>query len=873
MQGEEVNLRGKGMVTGCTFALVAWTSVLPGTGPHKGLVSRPGKAGFVSGVHHQTEFDSGWTAIAVPSDAPKRRCEGCCWDPVRDQIYMYGGESHAGNLEYMDRYDPATNTWTSVALMSHAHDQIKGVYCKGHIYAISGVGAGQTVEEYDIATNTWRTRAPIPTPMAGYAASAFADSLIYVLGGQPYMNSPDATTAVQIFNPALDTWISGTAMPDANLGFDACIIGDTIYIPGGNCNLSPYDTLWTGAINPANPAQITWSKEPGTIAGGARSDGPCAALNGKVYYFGGLRPHTNPTDSGYVFDPATGSYDTLPTYPTTVCYCQGVARQNAEIYGLAGYLGDTTLAGYYRLRLIQTIHDVGVLRILGFPDLLPTGDTVTPSAWVRNTGTQAEGFRVMMRIDTVYTDWQDVYASPGESVRVSFSRWIAQTGVHTAKCSTLLADDGNLVNDTGIEVFRVGTPRLSIASWNGMPDTTDSAATVTPVLTVHNRGTVPVDFSSTLHIAPHYTSRQSAFGLAPGDSVQVTFGSWTPLDRGRWPACCSLVTEGFTGVSAESVFVRVQDAGARAIVWPSGDFVDTGFSVPEALIRNYSNAGEEIPVTFSITDSMGITRYQNAESLRLAPGDTGIVRFGPWDAAPGAYVGQAITSLAGDVNPANDRVVTEFQVIAGTITLQFDSLFPADTITAGTVMPSAVLEASGTVTVNVSSLFDIFRDETVPVYRSDTLQSIFAPGRPVTLTFAPDWNDSAGSYRAQAVVFNYARTIDDTMSGRFTVLPTGLEESGSNSAPRVFALDAPSPNPSRDAVTIRYALPKAADISLMLYDATGKLRATLDQGRKAAGRYSATFDFRDSRFDITSGIYFVRLKSFGFIQTRKVVIA
>jgi hypothetical protein len=317
----------------------------------------------------------------------------------------------------------------------------------------------------------------------------------------------------------------------------------------------------------------------------------------------------------------------------------------------------------------------------------------------------------------------------------------------------------------------------------------------------------------------------------------------------------------------------VQDAGARAIIWPSGYFVDTGFSVPEALIRNYGNAGGEIPVTFSITDSMGITRYQNAESLRLAPGDTGVVRFGPWDAAPGAYVGQAITSLAGDVNPANDRVVTEFQVIAGTITLQFDSLFPADTIAAGTVMPSAVLDASGTVTVNVSSLFYIFQDETVPVYRSDTLQSIFAPGRPVTLTFAPDWNDSAGSYRAQAVVFNYARTIDDTMSGRFTVLPTGLEESGSNSAPRVFALDAPSPNPSRDAVTIHYALPRAADITLKLYDATGKLRAILDQGRKAAGWYSATFDFRDSRFEIASGIYFVRLNSPGFERTRKVVIA
>jgi hypothetical protein len=72
---------------------------------------------------------------------------------------------------------------------------------------------------------------------------------------------------------------------------------------------------------------------------------------------------------------------------------------------------------------------------------------------------------------------------------------------------------------------------------------------------------------------------------------------------------------------------------------------------------------------------------------------------------------------------------------------------------------------------------------------------------------------------------------------------------------------------------IRYALPKTADISLMLYDAAGKLRAVLDQGRKAAGEYSATFDLRPSRFNFTSGIYFVRLNSTGFERTRKIVIA
>jgi len=602
-------------------------------------------------------------------------------------------------------------------------------------------------------------------------------------------------------------------------------------------------------------------------------------LNGKVYYFGGCKTGSTafPTDSGYVFDPATGTYDTLPTYPTTVCECcLGVARQNAEIYGLAGLLGDTTLPGYYRLRL-GAIHDVSALRIVAPAGDIPLGDTVTPSAWVRNTGTQTEAFQVAMRIDTGYTDRQNVNLHSGDSVQVDFSRWVAtHNAVCTAKCSTMLADDGNHVNDTCSEVFNSGTVTIDVrvTSWGRLSDTTDTAVAMTPVLTVHNSGTIPVDFSGILHIAPDYASRESTYGLVPGDSVHLAFASWIPRGRGWWQVCCSLATGDYIRVSAESVFVRVRDAGAVAVVWPRGDFVDSGLTVPRARIRNWGNATEAIPVTFSIFDSLGVISYQNEQDLKLAPGDSGIVSFQPWTAALGEYRARAMTNLAGDKEPVNDTLSNRFRVINGTIGISLSGLYPADTIVwSAPIFPKVIIDNLGTATFDVSALFYILQRETVHVYRSDTTLAIINPGHRDSLTLGPSWHDFPGSYLARAVVFNYAGTVHDTLSGYFEVVTNGVEEPSSELAPKVFALDVPSPNPSRDPVTIRYALPKTSELILRVYDPAGQVVRTLVDTKREAGRHSAIWNREDDRGrKLSAGIYLIRLKTPGFERTRKVVI-
>ncbi|PQJ33804.1 hypothetical protein BSZ35_03585 [Salinibacter sp. 10B] len=83
-----------------------------------------------------------------------------------------------------------------------------------------------------------------------------------------------------------------------------------------------------------------------------------------------------------------------------------------------------------------------------------------------------------------------------------------------------------------------------------------------------------------------------------------------------------------------------------------------------------------------------------------------------------------------------------------------------------------------------------------------------------------------------------------------------------------LTLHAPFPNPARDGVTLRYAVPKAADVDISLYNVLGQRVATFARGSMAAGRAERRLD--TSRFP--SGVYFVRMVAGGQVQTRRLTV-
>jgi Ca2+-binding EF-hand superfamily protein len=82
-------------------------------------------------------------------------------------------------------------------------------------------------------------------------------------------------------------------------------------------------------------------------------------------------------------------------------------------------------------------------------------------------------------------------------------------------------------------------------------------------------------------------------------------------------------------------------------------------------------------------------------------------------------------------------------------------------------------------------------------------------------------------------------------------------------------LDAAYPNPFNPTTSLRLSLREATDVTLSVYDITGRLVQTLQKGALSPGNYSFTFD--GSR--LPSGLYFVELRAGGTVSIQKMFLS
>jgi hypothetical protein len=106
----------------------------------------------------------------------------------------------------------------------------------------------------------------------------------------------------------------------------------------------------------------------------------------------------------------------------------------------------------------------------------------------------------------------------------------------------------------------------------------------------------------------------------------------------------------------------------------------------------------------------------------------------------------------------------------------------------------------------------------------------------------------------------------------FTIQPVGVEESGAQPILETKLVGL-FPNPIADHAVVTYQVSKQEPVSLRVRDVSGRVVATLANGIVKSGRYSATFDVRDSRFGLASGVYFLSFDAPDHHETRKLIVA
>ncbi|HEY6952974.1 MAG TPA: T9SS type A sorting domain-containing protein, partial [Bacteroidota bacterium] len=91
--------------------------------------------------------------------------------------------------------------------------------------------------------------------------------------------------------------------------------------------------------------------------------------------------------------------------------------------------------------------------------------------------------------------------------------------------------------------------------------------------------------------------------------------------------------------------------------------------------------------------------------------------------------------------------------------------------------------------------------------------------------------------------------------------------------PLAFSLSQNFPNPFNPSTTIHYSIPDKGVVRLTVFDIAGRQVATLDEGEKPAGSYTAVWNGTSANgAQVASGVYFYRLESSGLNITRKMVL-
>ena len=82
-----------------------------------------------------------------------------------------------------------------------------------------------------------------------------------------------------------------------------------------------------------------------------------------------------------------------------------------------------------------------------------------------------------------------------------------------------------------------------------------------------------------------------------------------------------------------------------------------------------------------------------------------------------------------------------------------------------------------------------------------------------------------------------------------------------------FTLSPPYPNPFNSSVRISFAVPVAGEVTITVYDITGRVVEMLSAGDWGLGYHSIVWDADNC----ASGVYFVRMETKAFTKTQKLV--
>ena len=160
-------------------------------------------------------YDPATNTLTRKPTPPKLTADGVT-GVIDGRLYVLPGlcsSDYYPNPSYCDhepfrrlfRYNPATNLWATKQSAPHFHTNGAGGVINGKFY-VAGGGGGAALDRYDPATDTWKTLAPLPT--AGTARGAVLQGKLYVVVETGY---PTFLRRAYAYDPVTNKWTSKAA--------------------------------------------------------------------------------------------------------------------------------------------------------------------------------------------------------------------------------------------------------------------------------------------------------------------------------------------------------------------------------------------------------------------------------------------------------------------------------------------------------------------------------------------------------------------------------------------------------------------------------------------------------------------------------------
>ena len=238
----------------------------------------------------------------------------------KDKIYAISG-FHSPGKGYVNNvaiYDPFTDSWEVRWNVPNPRGDLMAAVVGDNIYAIGGwieeTGAQDDNHRYDPKMNTWITMTSMITPVSGAGVTVYDDD-IYIIGGY---DGSTAQKSVQIYDPDNDSWSLGTPMLGGRAELGAALLNGEVYVIGGIFTAGGSSTT-TNSVDIYDPVLDNWRS--GTPLPEPRASFALAVKDNKIFAIGGTNnwgagaPSTA-TDTAFIFDPDQDSWSIGVPMPT-----------------------------------------------------------------------------------------------------------------------------------------------------------------------------------------------------------------------------------------------------------------------------------------------------------------------------------------------------------------------------------------------------------------------------------------------------------------------------------------------------------------------------------------------------------------------------